>query len=74
MSIDVEIGVNGDLVKVVHIIRVSGEPEPDSVNDYMVDERVWPNPWDSGKTAAFKHRFGDGIDVCVAKALTALGD
>jgi hypothetical protein len=87
MPIQVYIEVNGRPVTTVHIGRLKGSTDPGSVNTYSAvakDSKVTALPegrryttdyptnheWDNG--AIFEHRYGDGIESCVAKALDEL--
>lgn len=75
MPISVKIAVNGRPVETLHIGRARGGTRPDDVNDYVVvqgDDRIPDgNEWFE-EGLAFTHRYGDGIEECVAKALAAL--
>ncbi|MEC8569038.1 MAG: hypothetical protein VXY56_12290, partial [Pseudomonadota bacterium] len=83
----VYIEVNGEPVRTVHIARVEGRTKDlDAVNVYEATvtdgevrryrdgRRYTPAPtvkeWDAG--VRFQHRYGDGVGICVAKALEAL--
>jgi len=87
MPIQVYIEVNGRNVETVHIGRVKGEATRDSVNVYSAVVKYGfvgtlnsgrkytadtpsNQEWDAG--VKFEHRYGDGIEVCVQKALEAL--
>lgn len=75
MPIHVDIRINDHLLNTLHIGRFSGDSTaPDSINGYLVVEGKKPTSIDDWvKGAEFKHRYGDGAEVCVAKALKALG-
>jgi len=87
MPIQVYIEVNGRPVTTVHIGRIRGEAKADALNVYTAvakESKVTALPdgrrytidyptnheWDNG--AVFEHRYGDGIESCVAKALDEL--
>lgn len=72
MSLDVEIGINGDLKSTIHISRIAQETpsSPDSINNYKVVEKPWRG---EERGATFTHRYGDGFTACVRRALDALG-
>jgi hypothetical protein len=76
-------------VYTVHIGRLKGSTDPGSVNTYSAvakESKVTALPdgrrytidyptnheWDNG--AIFHHRYGEGIESCVAKALAALAE
>lgn len=87
MPIEVQISVNGKPVESIHIAREEGTRDPESVNTYVTlkksilpgdkyhSTRFADSPsykeWDEG--VRFEHAYGDGIEVCVRKALEALG-
>lgn len=87
MPIQVYIEVNGRPVETIHIGRLKGSREDDSANTYVAvckestvghlpDGRRYTtdyptnNEWDNG--FVFEHVYGEGIEACVAKALTGL--
>jgi hypothetical protein len=76
MPVHVDIRVNEQFIKTIHIGHLIGTTDPDSVNTYIAietDEPFTPCdklPWNEGKR--FNHRYGDGIDRCVQKAMTTL--
>lgn len=85
MPIQVFLEVQGEPQRVLHIGRVKGAAKPDSINIYsavLLQQPVkkhrtgfyshYPSnqEWDGG--VKFEHRYGDGIEVCVLKALEAL--
>lgn len=76
MPLHVEIRVNSNLISKVHIGRLEGSTDPDSVNTYvavMGNEPLRMDDWlDRG--VQFTHRYGDGAEVCVQKALAALNN
>jgi hypothetical protein len=76
MPIHVDIKINDTLINTIHIGRFSGEgTKPDDVNVYLAVEGKKPTNLDDwvmgGKE--YRHRYGDGAEVCLAKALKALG-
>ena len=76
MPIHVDIRINDTVINTIHIGRFSGEgTKADDVNVYLAVEGKKPTNLDDwvmgGKE--FRHRYGDGAEVCLAKALTVLG-
>jgi len=74
MPIQVQIQVNYKTVQTINIGRLSGGTEPDDLNMYsaVVSPRHPSiNQWNRGKK--FVHRYGDGLETCVRKALERLG-
>jgi hypothetical protein len=71
MPIHIDVYVNAKSVKSYHIGRLEGDSDPESVNTYVVTEtQDGGSPrWDLG--TKFEHRFGDGIDICIAKGMQA---
>jgi hypothetical protein len=74
MPIHVDIRINDTLINTLHIGRFSGEgTRPNDVNVYLAVEGPRPqglDDWTRG--VEFKHRYGDGANVCVMKAIKAL--
>lgn len=73
IPIYVDVSVNDLPIKSIAIGRVEGDALPDSVNRYAVMEISFgeqPIAWDL--RTQFEHRYGDGVNVCIAKALAAL--
>ena len=74
MPIRVDITVNGQAVRTLQIARTEGRGLAlDQVNIYTVietNEEPYMVNFDKG-TIMFDHRYGDGVEVCVAKAITA---
>lgn len=70
MPIHVPIYVNDKLIKTYHIGRLEGDTNPDSINTYLIveDDQLWR----VGKK--FTHRYGDSIETCVTKGLSAIMD
>ncbi len=76
MPIHVDIRINDTLINTLHIGRISGNgTTPNSINTYIVSEGDKPETIDDwfDHGVEYKHRYGDGAEVCVAKALKALG-
>lgn len=74
MPLHVDIRVNEHLLNTIHIGRMSGGTRPDDINTYLVVEGDRPtdaSDWFEGEE--YTHRYGDGAEVCVIKALSALG-
>lgn len=75
MPLHVEIRINEHLLNTLHIGRAKGGTHPDDINDYLVVEGPMPrsfSDWHVDGTP-YTHRYGDGAEVCVARALEALG-
>jgi hypothetical protein len=73
MPIHVDIKINDKLINTIHIGRLRGGTHPDNVNTYLVVEGKNPETpaeWYAG--VEYTHRYGDGAEVCVMKALKAL--
>ena len=73
MPLHVEIKVNNTLINTLHIGRFKGGARPDDINTYLVVEGERPqeaSDWFEG--AEYEHRYGDGAEVCVMKAIQAL--
>jgi hypothetical protein len=90
MPIQVHIEINGNPIETIHIGRDSGLPVADSLNTYLVLKRealsgtsrtsraydpTLPSfkEW-TEKGIPFTHLYGDGLTVCVEKALKALNN
>lgn len=75
MPIQVDIKINDTLINTLHIGRFSGEgTKPDDVNLYLAVEGKKPqgiNDWIMGGKE-FRHRYGDGAEVCVMKAIEVM--
>jgi hypothetical protein len=53
---------------------VSGDVNPDSINHYLAvagEQPLFKDDWVENGTR-FTHRYGDGAEVCVMKALEVL--
>ncbi len=70
MPLDVSIYVNQTLIKTSTTRRASGDTNPDSINTYLITEEGFP--WETGQM--FNHRYGDSIETCVTKGLSAMMD
>lgn len=73
MPLHVDIRVNDDLIHSIHIGRIAGTTDPDSVNTYLAvlgDEPTKAQDWQEG--TKFYHVYGDGALTCVERALYAL--
>ena len=74
MPIHVDIKINDTLISSLHIGRVSGGTNPTDINPYLVVRGANPrtiSEWDD-YGVGFYHTYGDGAEVCVYHALTAL--
>ena len=69
MSIYVSIKINNDVDLID--LKIGSEPwpkEPNDIHDFFVTQ-VSDKNWDNA--SVFTHRYGDGMGICVQKALTA---
>jgi hypothetical protein len=75
MPIHVDIRVNDTLINQIHIARSSGGTKPDDINDYFAVDGDRPTRFEDWhiEGVPFKHRYGDGAEVCLIKGLQALG-
>jgi hypothetical protein len=76
MATQVEMRVGGNIISVLHIARTEGEPDKHSINNYIAAfRRPGEQPdWHSPDMVEFEHRYGDGIQELVRKALNAIKD
>jgi hypothetical protein len=74
MPLHVTIDINSSFLSAVHIGRVKGGTDSDSVNEYLAVRGEQPQTAEDWLTQGvlFTHRYGDGAEVCVMKALQAL--
>lgn len=75
MPVYVAIDINDRTVTRLHIARMSGTGRnPEAVHLYSVlaqdEEPQTEKEWEVG--VLFQHRYGDGIDVLLQRALTAI--
>lgn len=75
MPLHVTIQVNEREISQVHVGRMRGSAAADSINDYVAVLGPVPNTYEEWieRGESFTHRYGDGAEVCVLKALQALG-
>jgi hypothetical protein len=74
MPLHVQIRLNRQLLSEIHITRAEGGTDPDDVNTYIAvteEEPLYLEEYQE-RGVKFKHRYGDGAEVCVRKALEAL--
>jgi hypothetical protein len=74
MPLHVTIRLNRDHLTTLHVGRLSGGTRPDDINEYSAvygPENETPDFF-GPDAVTFTHRYGDGADICVLKALTAL--
>ena len=76
MPIHVDIKINEKLINSLHIGRVRGGTQPEDINDYLVVEGDIPKSFSDWVATGipFTHRYGDGAEVCVMKAIQVLKD
>lgn len=73
MPIHVDIRINDTLINTLHIGRFKGGTKPDDINTYLAVEGKRPETKDEWFTGAeYTHRYGDGAEICVKKAIEAL--
>jgi hypothetical protein len=74
VPLHVQIRTNRQLLSEVHIIRAEGGTSPSNVNTYIAVTEEEPLHLEEyqERGVKFKHRYGDGAEVCVSKALKAL--
>jgi hypothetical protein len=74
MPLHVQIRVNRTLLSEIHITRAEGGTDPDDVNTYIATIGEDPTYLDiyEQEGVYYKHRYGDGAEVCVRKAIEAL--
>jgi len=74
MPIHVDIKINNKLINSLHIGRLRGGTNWDDTNDYLVIEGDTPVSFSDWEAVGvpFQHRYGDGAEVCVMKAIKAL--
>jgi hypothetical protein len=75
MPLHADIRINDRTIRTISIGRLKGGTRPDDLNTYVVVEvepGVEPDWWDDNH-AKYIHRYGDGAEVCLLKALKALG-
>jgi hypothetical protein len=75
MPLHVDIRINETLINQIHIGRMRGGTSPDDINEYSVIEGLKPTRFEDWHIDGipYTHRYGDGAEVCVIKALQALG-
>jgi hypothetical protein len=74
MPLHVQIRLNRQLLSEIHIARAEGGTDPDDINTYIAttgEQPLWLEGYEE-HGVKFKHRYGDGAEVCVRKALEAL--
>lgn len=74
MPLHVAIFINRQLLSEIHIARLSGGTSADDVNTYIAttgDEPMWLERYEVDGVS-YQHRYGDGAEVCVMKAIEAI--
>jgi Protein of unknown function (DUF2283) len=75
MPLHIDIKINNTLLHTINIGRIAGGTSPDDLNTYRA---LITKPGETvtdyyGPTSVeFMHRYGDGADLCVARAIHAL--
>lgn len=74
MPLHVDIRVNNRLIETLHIGRMKGDMQADTINEYVAtfDGTEYDPGWFTEGAVTFTHRYGDGAAVCVQKALNAM--
>jgi hypothetical protein len=74
MPVQVEMRINGHLIETLHIGRIEGDTNPDSINKYIAVVRKPGEPanWFDGGTVDVEHRYGDMLQELVRKSLNAI--
>lgn len=75
MPLHIDIRVNSNRISSIHIARLEGDTNPDSINSYVAVMGQQPldyNEWVE-RGAPFNHRYGDGAEACLVRGLRALG-
>jgi hypothetical protein len=74
MPLHVDIRVNDLLINQLHIGRTKGGTSPDDMNEYIVVDGDRPRSHSDwyAEGVPFNHRYGDGAEVCVMKAIEAM--
>jgi len=74
VPLHVQIRLNRQLLSEIHIARAEGGTSPSNVNTYIAvteEEPLYLEEYQE-RGVKFKHRYGDGAEICVSKALKAL--
>lgn len=74
MPLHVTIKINDRTINTVHIGRMKGGTGPDDINTYLAvsgEQPMFTDDWYENGTE-FTHRYGDGAEICVKKALEVL--
>ena len=76
MPLNVTIAINGWPINHLHVGRLAGGTRPDDMNTYAVvsSDRADTSEIDYTdwlEAPKFEHRYGDGAEACVQKALQA---
>lgn len=74
MPLHVDIRVNDLLINQLHIGRTKGGTNPDDMNEYIVVDGDRPRSHSDwyADGVQFIHRYGDGAEVCVMRAIQAI--
>jgi hypothetical protein len=80
MPIRIRVDVNGEVNKTFWIGRISGGQNANDLNTYVIGEgtgdlEAWNMPGVKGTSRLphFTHRYGDGLETCVARGMNAMG-
>lgn len=74
MAVQVEMRVNGHIIKTLHISRTEGTEDKHSINKYFATIRLPGEQadWYADDVFEVEHRYGDGIEELVRKALNTI--
>lgn len=74
MAVQVEMRVNGHIIKTLHIGRIEGTEDKHSINRYLAAIRLPGEQadWYASDVIEVEHRYGDGIEELVRKTLNTI--
>jgi hypothetical protein len=66
--------VGGSIISVLHIARIEGDSDKNSINTYIAGfRRPGEQPdWYADDMVEFQHRYGDGLTELTRRALNAI--
>lgn len=75
MPLHIDVRLNHQLLHTINIGRFNGGTDPDDINTYRA-VITQPGQYDvdyfSPDSVEYTHRYGDGADLCLARAIHAL--
>lgn len=74
MPTQIEMRVNGHIIKTLHIGRIEGTEDKHSINTYLAGfRRPGEQPdWYADDMVEFQHQYGNGIEELARRALNAI--